>query len=89
MQTENYTLHLISSINGWQQARAIVSKNDKILLLQDAAYLAQQDLPQTHSLFARCLDVRARNIKADPHIEVIDDEQWVELTEHAHNTMSW
>ncbi len=89
MEQENYTLHIIFSINGWQQAKPLVSAHDKILLLQDGCYLAQQNLPQAHSLFARCLDVKARKIKADPHIEVIDDEQWVELTEHAHNTMSW
>lgn len=89
MKQENYTLHIIFSINGWRQASPLVSSEDKILLIQDGAYLAQQNLPQTHSLFARCLDIKARNIKPDPHIEVIDDEQWVELTEHAHNTMSW
>ena len=89
MTSDNYTLHLIFSINGWQQAKTLIGTGDKILLLQDACYLAQQNLPQTHDLFARSLDIKARNIKADPHIEVIDDEQWVTLTEHAHNTMSW
>ena len=91
--TEAYSLHLIFSIDGWHKACQLITENDRVLLLQDAVFLSQQDLPERsplyHNLFARCVDTRARNIKANPHIEVIDDEQWLELTEHAQNVISW
>ena len=90
---EPYSLHIIFSINSWTSAQPLIEENDRVLLVQDATFLAQKDLSSlthsTHNLYARSLDVRARNIKPDPHIEVIDDEQWVELTEHAKNLLSW
>lgn len=92
-EIEAYTLHIVFSVDGWTTAQPMIEENDRVLLVQDAAYLAQKDLSSlnhsTHNLYVRCLDARARNIKSDPHIEVIDDEQWLELTEHATNVISW
>lgn len=88
-QSELYTLHIIFSIQGWELAQNVIEPTDRVLLVQDACYLSQQDLAKPHALFARSKDIKARNIKAHPHIEIIDDETWVTLTEHAHNTMSW
>ncbi|NVK24130.1 MAG: hypothetical protein HWE10_04315 [Gammaproteobacteria bacterium] len=96
MNNETYSLHIIFSPEAWPKAKHMVAKNDRVLLLQDAVVLTQEPLQSTfiepneiHHLYARGLDVLARNIKSDPHIEVIDDEQWLELTEHANNVVSW
>lgn len=89
MNTNFFTLHIVFSIEGWNQCKVLVESQDRVLLIQDGVYLAHQDLSQWHNVYARSLDTRARNIQTHPHIEIIDDEQWLELTEHAKNIMSW
>ena len=87
--TNAYTLHIIFSMSGWQSAQPFIESDDKVIFIQDAVYFAQQLQQAPHSLYARSVDIKARNIQPDPHIEVIDDEQWVNLTDNARNTASW
>lgn len=84
------TLHLIFSPGAWLKAKPLLDANDQVLFLQDAVYLLQTDLEiEKISLYARQIDVSARNIKPESHITVIDDATWVELTATTHNIISW
>jgi len=84
------TLHLIFSPDAWVKAKPLLDENDQVLFLQDAVYLLQTDLGiEKTSLYARQIDVSARNIKPESNITVIDDATWVELTATAHNIISW
>jgi sulfur relay protein TusB/DsrH len=84
------TLHLIFSLDGWQKTKPLLDSDDKVLFLQDAVYQLQANLAiEATSLYAREIDVTARNIKPTDNITIIDDNQWVELTTAAHNVISW
>jgi len=84
------TLHLIFSLDGWHKAKPLLDSDDKVLFLQDAVYQLQANLAiETTSLYAREIDVTARNIKPIDNITIIDDATWVELTNSAHNVISW
>ena len=84
------TLHLIFSQEAWLKARELLDENDQVLFLQDGVYLLQTDLTiEKTSLYARQIDVSARNIKPHSNITIIDDTRWVELTSTAHNIISW
>ena len=62
--SHSYSLHLIFSPNGWQQAQPMIEPNDRVLFLQDAVYLLQSDLQSpSELLYARALDVSARKVK--------------------------
>ncbi len=94
--SHSYSLHLIFSPNGWQQAQPMIEPNDRVLFLQDAVYLLQSDLNSPSPLlYARALDINARRINLSAQadkgfdIEAIEDELWVQLTEHAKNIISW
>ncbi|GAB3003296.1 DsrH/TusB family sulfur metabolism protein [Psychrosphaera aestuarii] len=94
--SHSYSLHLIFSPNGWQQAQPMIEPNDRVLFLQDAVYLLQSDLNSPSPLlYARALDINARHINLSAQadkgvdIEAIEDELWIQLTEHAKNIISW
>lgn len=81
---------MIFSPDGWQQAKALVSADDRVFFVQDACYLLNMDLASPSALlYARAADVNARNLAPADHIELLDDTQWVQLTEHATNVLSW
>ena len=94
--SHRYTLHLIFSPDSWALAKDTIEPNDRILFLQDAVYLLQSDLNSPSPLlYARALDINARHINLSAQadkgvdIEAIEDELWVQLTEHAKNIISW
>lgn len=90
MTEQQFTLHLIFSVDGWNLASSLIESHDRVLFLQDAVYLINSlNNPASSYLYARALDVDARNLTLNPHIEDIDDEQWLSLTESAHNVISW
>lgn len=84
-----HTLHLIFSMDAWLKAKPLIELGDQILFLQDSVYQLQNALNISNKLFARELDIIARNIKPSSNITIIDDNQWVELTNSAHNVISW
>lgn len=86
----DFSLHLIFSIEAWPKANEMISATDRVLFLQDACYLLQQPIDTVCELvYGRSLDCTARNIHPYVGIEIIDDEQWLELSEHAKNIISW
>ena len=94
LTAHDYSLHMIFSPQGWEQARTLVEPQDRVIFLQDSVYILQGELNSpTPLLYARSLDVLARNISlpstSELDIEAIDDELWVKLTAHAQNIMSW
>lgn len=85
-----YSLHMIFSPDGWEQAKALIEDTDRIVFLQDACYLLESELASpSELLYARAIDVKARAIKAPDAIELLDDELWVKLTEQSTNVLSW
>ena len=88
--TQAFSLHQIFSLEGWQQAGPLISAEDRVILLQDATYLLHQPLLcSSEQVYGRSLDCLARNIEPSVGVELIDDEQWLELAEHAKNILSW
>lgn len=87
--TSQHTLHLIFSIDAWLKAKPLIELGDQILFLQDSVYQLQNPLNISNNLYARELDITARNIKPIDNITIIDDATWVELTNSAHNVISW
>jgi len=88
--TDLYSLHLIFSIDGWDKAQSLVAENDRVVFLQDAVYLLQKPLKTNNDLiYGRYIDCNARNLTPYVGYETIDDEQWLELSEHANNILSW
>jgi len=88
--TRAYSLHQIFSVEGWQNAKELIAPEDRVILLQDATYLLHQTLLcQSEQIYGRSLDCLARAITPSVGIEIIDDEQWLELAEHANNILSW
>lgn len=94
--SHSYSLHMIFSPNGWLQAQSMVAPDDRVLFLQDSVYLLQSELNSPSPLlYARALDINARRINLSAQadkgvdIEAIEDELWVQLTEHAKNIISW
>ena len=88
--SHEYSLHLIFSPDGWQKAQPLVTSTDRVFFMQDAVYLLQANITSpSELLYARATDVLARNIHPSDAIEVLDDEQWVKLTEQANNVLSW
>mgnify|MGYP000173611107 CR=1 FL=1 len=88
--SQPFSLHQVFSIDGWNKAKNMVSDHDRVLFLQDACYLLQQPvLSKSDHLYGRHIDSKARNISPYVGIELIDDEQWLELAEHAKNILSW
>lgn len=87
----NTSLHLIFSQDAWLKASSLIEADDQVLFLQDAVYLlSQRDLElNSKHVYARHLDITARNIIPMATITVIDDNKWVELTTTAHNILSW
>lgn len=86
----NYSLHLIFSLEGWRKAQALVSENDRVVFLQDAVYLLQQPLKINNEfIYGRFKDCKSRNLTPYVGYETVDDDQWLELSEHAHNILSW
>ena len=89
-ETHSFSLHQVFSIEGWNKAKSMVSDIDRVVFLQDATYLLQQPVfSETENLYGRTLDCNARQITPYVGIELIDDEQWLELAEHARNILSW
>jgi len=85
-----FSLHQVFSVDGWNSAKPLISENDRVVFLQDATYLLQQPvLSQSEKLYGRTLDCAARNIIPCVGVELIDDDQWLELAEHAKNILSW
>lgn len=84
------SLHLIFSPDGWDKAKTLIGADDQILFVQDSVYLLEKEiLCHSEAIYARSKDITARNIKPLPIIEVIDDEQWVQLTQTCKNIISW
>ena len=89
-QQPDFSLHLIFSVQGWHTARGLIAADDRVVFLQDATYLLNQPLLcQTELVYGRSLDCIARNLTPSVGVEIIDDEQWLELAEHAKNILSW
>ncbi|QTH64585.1 hypothetical protein J1N51_03705 [Psychrosphaera ytuae] len=88
--SHEYSLHLIFSPDGWLKAQPLVTSTDRVFFMQDAVYLLQANITSpSELLYARATDVLARNIHPSEAIEILDDEQWVKLTEQANNVLSW
>ena len=88
------SLHQIFNIDAWHKAEQMMSDNDAVILLQDAAYLIHQENLFKHlkpKVFSRQADIQARNIEVNSTsvVQVINDELWVTLAENATNTISW
>ncbi|CAH0534539.1 Protein TusB [Vibrio stylophorae] len=95
-------LHIVTQ-SPWQgsalqQCSALLTRDDVLLLTQDGVYAAIADqalhldlLDLCHHCYAREADVLARGLrdKIAPQIAVIDDEQWVQLTEIHTPVITW
>ncbi|MCF4009878.1 DsrH/TusB family sulfur relay protein [Rheinheimera sp. UJ63] len=63
---------------------------DTVLLRQDAVYLVlQPTLPFACSVLALASDIAWRNISAPTHIQLINAQEWVQLTAAANKSILW
>ncbi|WCN14059.1 hypothetical protein GV054_14195 [Marinomonas mediterranea] len=65
-------------------------KSTPILSAQTADQLKEQSTKQSITLFVREIDVKAHGLKVDESIyQIIDDNQWLELTAECDRIISW
>ena len=96
------TLHLLNkspqSMSLYSNMLASLSDNDSILLIEDGVYGALsahnklfKSLPDTVSLFVLKADTEARGLseRVSALFDVIDDNQFVELTCQNEKVVSW
>ncbi|MDP4944547.1 DsrH/TusB family sulfur metabolism protein [Alishewanella sp. SMS8] len=63
---------------------------DTVLLRQDAVYLVlQPSLPFTCRVLALSSDLAWRNLAKPAHIQLINTQEWVQLTAAANKSILW
>ncbi len=84
-------INIISSCPDLQSLSRVTSTADAILLRQDAVYLASRtDIAwPACGLYVLAPDLLVRKLTASAAFTVISDEEWVELTCQAQQSMLW
>ncbi len=91
------SLHTINTAPSDEKSLSLclksLSDKDELLLIEDAVYLAlpahRHKLPKAITLHALDVDLDARGVVADPSISVINDAEFVNLTQRCDRVISW
>ncbi|WP_423839935.1 sulfurtransferase complex subunit TusB [Vibrio mytili] len=89
-------LHIIKSVPAIQDAMAMYSEQDDILLIEDAIYSANPQHPAFHylkkaSTFVLESDIQARGMvnRISPSIQIVNYSGFVELTANQDKSLTW
>ena len=82
--------NLINPAADLTELAQLCSPTDNVLLRQDAVYLVlQPTLPFACPVLALASDIAWRNITAPTPIQLINEQEWVQLTAQADKTILW
>ncbi|WP_419148236.1 DsrH/TusB family sulfur metabolism protein [Pseudoalteromonas 'SMAR'] len=82
------TLHIISSTAA-AQALQYCAKDDVIVLCDDGCFTEQIIGQQPAKIVMLETCAQARGLDSQTALELIDDSQWVELSCHCNNVITW
>ncbi|EJG0913220.1 sulfurtransferase complex subunit TusB [Vibrio parahaemolyticus] len=88
-------LHIIKTVSALEDAFALYSEQDAVLLIEDAVYAANPQQAFSHvkhaTVFALESDIQARGManRISPSVTVVDYVGFVELTAKHDKSLTW
>ena len=85
------TLHLVNRANALPACLAVMGRDDALLLIEDAVYVAVAGRAPNRDVFALESDVRARGLqeRLGPRVRIASDAEFVSLVEHHQPVVTW